>query len=76
MIKHYKKLLDQLDLLMISLAKQKQLGLDPEVIKALKDLTRARNEFKREFIKASAPKVIARNESVFTNFLDEVAQNV
>ncbi len=71
---HYKKLLDQLDNLMIALTKQKGLGLDTEVVVALKDLTRARNAFKREFIK-SQPK-IQRSETIFTNFLDSVSNNI
>jgi hypothetical protein len=50
MDKHYAKLINQLDELMIALTKQKHLGLDPEVINALKNLTRARNAFKREYI--------------------------
>ncbi len=61
---------------MISLSKQKHLGLDADVVKALKDLTKARNAFKREFIKANAPRISERNETIFTCFLDKVSDNV
>ena len=74
--KFYKKVLDGLDDLMIALSKQKHLGLDAEVVKALKSLTVARNAFKREYIKQYVERVPVRNETVFTNFLDEVGKNV
>ncbi len=76
MTAHYKRLLDQLDNLMVSLTKQKHLGLDSEVIKALRDLTVARNTFKREFIKEAVVGVAARNDTVFTSFLDSVQDNI
>lgn len=72
MEKTCKKVLDQLDDLMIALTKQKKLGLDPAVIIALKNLTRTRNSLKREYIKNQAPKV-ATNVTSFTEFLDKVA---
>ncbi len=75
MKKHYKDLLDQLDDLMISLTKQKHLGLDTEVVKALKNLTKSRNAFKREFIKKNIPPKEERRDTVFTSFLDNVADN-
>jgi hypothetical protein len=75
MQKHYKELLDQLDNLMISLTKQKGLGLDAGVVVALKNLTRSRNAFKREFIKTNAHR-IEKNETIFTNFLDSVSDKV
>ncbi len=73
MTKHYTKLLDQLDNLMISLTKQKHLGLDPEIMKALKDLTRSRNAFKRELIKSY--NLTKPNETVLTHLLDNVMDN-
>lgn len=59
MEKHYKAIMDSFDNLMIALAKQKALGLDPDVVKSLKDVTKARNAFKRELNQKAL-----RNEAV------------
>ena len=47
MDKFYQNLIDSLDDLMISLCKQKHIGLDPEVNNALKKVTRTRRDYKR-----------------------------
>jgi hypothetical protein len=73
--KKYKQMLGEIDNLMIALSKQKMLGLDVEVIIALRNLTKARNTFKREYLKIHARKN-AKTENVFTGFLDEVSSNV
>ncbi len=73
---HYKKLLDQLDELMIALKKQKSLGLDAEVMVALKNLTRSRNAFKREFIKEFNKTDAIRSNTIFTKLLDNVSDGV
>jgi hypothetical protein len=74
--KHYQKLLDNLDDLMIALNKQKHLGLDPEVINALKELTKSRNIFKRQFIKEMNKPVTARDNTVFNHLLDNVSDEM
>lgn len=47
MDRHYKALIDSLDLLMLAMCKQKHLGLDPEINEALKKVTHTRREYKR-----------------------------
>lgn len=47
MDQHYQALIDSLDLLMIAMCKQKQLGLDPAVNDALKKVTRVRTQYKK-----------------------------
>jgi hypothetical protein len=43
----YQSLIESIDDLMIALGKQKKLGLDADVLKALLTVTRARGDFKR-----------------------------
>ena len=73
MFKLYLKLLNDLDSLMLALTKQKHLGLDAEVMIALKALTKSRNTFKRQLIKETAKPVVSRNGTVFTYLLDKVS---
>ena len=73
--KLYVKLLNDLDSLMLALTKQKYLGLDAEVMIALKNLTKSRNTFKRQLIKETAKPILARNGTVFTYLLDQVTDN-
>lgn len=47
MDKFYQDLIDAVDNLAISMAKQRALGLDPEVLNAWKELTKARNRYKK-----------------------------
>lgn len=74
MIKQHILLLNQLDNLMLALTKQKKLGIDVDVMVALRNLTKARNDFRRELIKATGLKT--PDSSVFNHFLDTVADNV
>ena len=88
MSKHYKDLLDKVDNLMIALCKQKNLiGLEPGIVKALKDITKSRNAYKKQF-NESVPAAIVielpsellkRKKQKVINyqvFLDEVSKRV
>lgn len=47
MDQHYKNLTDTIDTLMLAMHKQKSLGLDLEVMRALAKVTRARIAYKK-----------------------------
>lgn len=49
MDKHYKTLTDTIDTLMVALRKQKNIGLDLEVMRALSKVTKARVEYKKAY---------------------------
>lgn len=49
MDKHYQKLIDSIDILMMAMCKQRNLGLDPEINDALKKVTHARYAYKKAF---------------------------
>jgi hypothetical protein len=69
MLKHHKKLLDNLDTLMLTLTTHKELRLDGEVIRALKALAKSRNAFKRKY-NASLAGLTRNNGIALDDFRD------
>lgn len=89
MVTQHKKLLDDLDDLMIALSKQRNLGIQPDVMIALRELTKSRNKFKKMYIEQqkASPKTIVEasfaatmseemKQTIFTHLLDNVSDAV